>query len=68
MTAKKKIYCIALQRSDIFVQCFEATSVSDAIAMAEHDYDENDELNWKHKDGSIDGFSVWDVAEIGGDR
>jgi len=66
-TSDKKRYRVALNRWDVYVQWFEASSEEDAIALAEADYDEHLDDNWKHKDGNIDGFTIWDVVEIGGD-
>lgn len=62
-----KRYRVALTRWDVYVQWFEASSQEDAITLAEADYEESLDDNWTHKDGNIDGFTIWDEVEIGGD-
>lgn len=66
MTSGNKRYRVAMHRWDVYVQWFEASSEAEAIERAEADYDENLDENWKHKDGNIDSFIVWDFIDCGG--
>lgn len=66
MTPDRKRYRVAMYRWDVYVQWFEAASQAEALALAEGDYDENLDDNWKHKDGNVTSFDIWEEVEIGG--
>ncbi|PPC98118.1 MAG: hypothetical protein CTY31_14130 [Hyphomicrobium sp.] len=68
MTSGNKRYRVAMHRWDVYVQWLEASSEAEAIERAEADYDENLDENWKHKDGNIDSFIIWDIIDTGGDQ
>lgn len=65
MTAiNRKRYLVNLVTWESYVQWFEADSAEHAMELAEQDYSDNGDINFKCKDGGIDCSDIWDEEVV----
>lgn len=62
----RRRYLVFVTSWNAYAKWFEASSEDEAVEMAEKDYEDNFDAQWKHKDGGTGGFDVLATEEIGG--
>lgn len=60
----RRRYLVNLVTWESYVQWFEADSREHAIELAEQDYSDNGDINFKCKDGGLDCSDIWDEEDV----